>query len=168
MDVVGPLQETEEIPLPPGVEIYTSEDADLEEVVARLLREAREEILFDQFCVTSTKILKEIIRAIGPERQVMVAGILERYPGVQNYRTPEGLAKIGIPIFFSGDVGFNNNKVAIIDRTTVVTGSYDWTSAGAAKNGNNLIVIREAAIATRYRNNFLKRLSKATMVEATE
>ena len=42
----------------------------------------------------------------------------------------------------------------IIDRTTVLTGSFNFTKAADHKNAENLLVIRDDKVAAKYEANF--------------
>jgi len=43
-----------------------------------------------------------------------------------------------------------HNKIIIIDRQVVITGSYNFTKAAEGKNAENLLVIRSKALAGKY------------------
>jgi len=43
-----------------------------------------------------------------------------------------------------------HNKVMIIDGETVLTGSFNFTKAAQEKNAENLLIIRDAALAAQY------------------
>jgi len=45
----------------------------------------------------------------------------------------------------------------VIDGATVITGSFNLTAAAQSHNAENLLVIRDAALATRYAENWRRR-----------
>jgi phosphatidylserine/phosphatidylglycerophosphate/cardiolipin synthase-like enzyme len=47
-----------------------------------------------------------------------------------------------------------HDKVMILDRAIVITGSYNWTLAAENKNGENLLIIRDPQLATVYAENW--------------
>lgn len=49
-----------------------------------------------------------------------------------------------------------HHKFAVIDGTTTITGSFNWTDNAQDDNAENLIVIRDAAVATAFAANFAK------------
>ncbi len=59
---------------------------------------------------------------------------------------------VGIPTLPPGDL--LHHKFAIVDRTTVVLGSHNWTAAGNHENDETLLVITDPQIATHYQREF--------------
>ena len=49
-----------------------------------------------------------------------------------------------------------HHKFAIIDGTSVITGSYNWTRGAAEKNNENLVIITERPTVADYRAEFEK------------
>lgn len=47
-----------------------------------------------------------------------------------------------------------HNKVAVIDGETVITGSFNFSKAAEESNAENMLVIRNAALARRYTENW--------------
>jgi phosphatidylserine/phosphatidylglycerophosphate/cardiolipin synthase-like enzyme len=66
-------------------------------------------------------------------------------------------ASVGIPKLKPGDL--LHHKFAVIDRSTVILGSHNWTTAGNTKNDETLMVIENKTIAAHYQREF-DRLSK--------
>jgi phosphatidylserine/phosphatidylglycerophosphate/cardiolipin synthase-like enzyme len=48
----------------------------------------------------------------------------------------------------------SRNKVMIIDGETVLTGSFNFTKAAQEKNAENLLMIRDPALAALYTQNW--------------
>jgi phosphatidylserine/phosphatidylglycerophosphate/cardiolipin synthase-like enzyme len=70
---------------------------------------------------------------------------------------PTTAATVGVPKLKPGDL--LHHKFAIIDRTTVIIGSHNWTTAGNTKNDETLMVIENKTVAAHYQREF-DRLSK--------
>jgi phosphatidylserine/phosphatidylglycerophosphate/cardiolipin synthase-like enzyme len=70
---------------------------------------------------------------------------------------PTIAASVGVPKLKPGDL--LHHKFAIIDRSTVILGSHNWTTAGNTKNDETLMVIENKTIAAHYQREF-DRLSK--------
>jgi phosphatidylserine/phosphatidylglycerophosphate/cardiolipin synthase-like enzyme len=47
-----------------------------------------------------------------------------------------------------------HNKVMVIDGETVLTGSFNFTKAAREKNAENLLIIRDPALAAKYVQNW--------------
>ncbi len=73
----------------------------------------------------------------------------------QPWPTPAKL--VAIPKLKPGDL--LHHKFAILDRTTVILGSHNWTKAANHKNDETLMVIENPTIAAHYQREF-DRLSK--------
>jgi phosphatidylserine/phosphatidylglycerophosphate/cardiolipin synthase-like enzyme len=67
------------------------------------------------------------------------------------------LSNAGIPVWVDTRVSIAHNKVIVLDGKTVITGSFNFTAAAQAKNADNLLVIRDAELAARYRANWENR-----------
>jgi phosphatidylserine/phosphatidylglycerophosphate/cardiolipin synthase-like enzyme len=49
-----------------------------------------------------------------------------------------------------------HNKIIIIDRETVINGSFNFTKAAEKKNAENLLIIKSKELATTYIENWIK------------
>jgi phosphatidylserine/phosphatidylglycerophosphate/cardiolipin synthase-like enzyme len=77
-----------------------------------------------------------------------------------------GLARDGVPGWLDANFIAAHNKVLIVDAdaaaATLVTGSYNFTSAAQFRNAENVLIIRNyPALAAQYRANLLKLREKA-------
>ena len=63
-------------------------------------------------------------------------------------------AHAGIPIYIDAAHVIAHNKVMVIDKTMVITGSFNFTRAAEEKNAENLLVIRSKEIARGYIENW--------------
>jgi phosphatidylserine/phosphatidylglycerophosphate/cardiolipin synthase-like enzyme len=55
---------------------------------------------------------------------------------------------------FSGACSWRANKIIVIDGELVITGSFNFTKAAQQKNAENLVLIRDPALAARYAQNW--------------
>ena len=62
----------------------------------------------------------------------------------------------GVPILVDS-VHIAHNKVMVIDGATVITGSFNFTRAAQEHNAENLLVIRDAWVASLYARNWQER-----------
>lgn len=60
----------------------------------------------------------------------------------------------GVPVRLDTNPALMHNKVAIIDGSIVITGSFNWTASAEARNNENMIVIRSAQVAALYEEEF--------------
>lgn len=75
------------------------------------------------------------------------------------------LARGGIPVLLDDPAGIAHNKVMILDETRVITGSFNFTRAAEERNAENLLVLRDPALAAAYTANWESR-QRAAEAEA--
>ena len=57
--------------------------------------------------------------------------------------------------------GIAHNKVMIIDKRKVITGSFNFTSAADSRNAENVIIIDDTIVAKQYQQNWNNRKQKS-------
>lgn len=60
----------------------------------------------------------------------------------------------GVPVRLDANPALMHHKVAIIDGSIVITGSFNWTDSAEDRNNENMIVIRSAKVAAIYEGEF--------------
>lgn len=148
---------TKPTPLPPGVAVLFGTEDDIAGRVVAAINSSTNEILVNQNVFTNGQIARALVDAF-KRRKITVVVLLDPSPRLSmTYQTPGYFSINGVPVFATTTGATNNNKYLVIDRTTVVTGSFDFTEA-ATRNDENLLIISEAGIAGRYYNHFVNRL----------
>ena len=64
------------------------------------------------------------------------------------------MAHAKIVTLIDGAHAIAHNKVMVIDGETVITGSFNFTTAAEQRNAENLLVIHDRALAARYTENW--------------
>jgi phosphatidylserine/phosphatidylglycerophosphate/cardiolipin synthase-like enzyme len=59
-----------------------------------------------------------------------------------------------VPTTVDADHAISHNKVIIIDGETVLTGSFKFTKAAQEKNAENVLIIRDKALAAQCTQNW--------------
>lgn len=155
------LAPVEPIRLPPGIDVFFTPHDDIEAELIKIIDSAKSEILSSQYLITSRYVVQAMLRA-QRDRGVVVAVILEPSPNVTEYQTPEYLRLNGIPVLFRNEArGINNHKYWVIDRSIVVTGSYDATKAAAGSNEENLLKVKDTGLAIAYYNAWVEQASRS-------
>jgi phosphatidylserine/phosphatidylglycerophosphate/cardiolipin synthase-like enzyme len=72
----------------------------------------------------------------------------------EKYSSADFLANQGVPTMIDAQHAISHNKVMIIDGETVLTGSFNFTKAAQEKNAENLLIIRDPALAAQYTQNW--------------
>lgn len=104
----------------------------------------------------SAPIAKALLRA--HERGVKEEEIiLDKNQRTKRYSSATFLANQKIPVYIDGQHGIAHNKVMIIDRKIVITGSFNFTRAAEERNAENLLVIRSEDLAKAYLDNWQRR-----------
>ena len=60
----------------------------------------------------------------------------------------------GVPTFIDSRHAVAGNNVMIIDKSTVITGSMDFTAEAEEKNAENVVIIRSESVAGEYLANW--------------
>ena len=136
-------------PLPDG--------CDPTNTIVQTLANARHQILVQAYSFTSVPIAKAIIEA--HHRGVEVRVILDKSNERERYSASKFLQHEGIPVMIDSAHSIAHNKIMIVDGQTVITGSFNFTKNAEAQNAENLVVIRDATIATAYLRNWNEHLA---------
>lgn len=121
---------------------------------------AKSEVLVQAYSFTSPEIVKALLQA--KRRGVDVQAILDKSNVCKDAGECEKkgaiaadtLSSAKIPMLIDRAHAIAHNKVMVIDRSVVITGSFNFTRAAQEKNAENLLVIREQGLAERYLENW--------------
>lgn len=124
-----------------------------DKVLARLVSEistANKSIKFMAFTFTASELAAAMI---GRARAgVQVSGVIENRGASQGV-LPQ-LFCANLPVRTDGNKYTMHHKVIIIDDQTVITGSFNFTRSADTVNDDNVIIIRNAAVAALYNQEF--------------
>ncbi|MFH1066009.1 MAG: phospholipase D-like domain-containing protein [Nanoarchaeota archaeon] len=113
------------------------------------LDKAEESIYFMTYSFTDNAIANELPGKIG--EGVIVRGFFDKAQNTKWSVYPMLEAKADVRVY---DKGVLHHKVFIIDNKTVITGSYNPTLNGNENNDENMLVIRDSAIASSFLAEF--------------
>ena len=91
------------------------------------------------YSFTSAPIAKALVDA--HKRGVTVLAMLDKSNETEKYSADTFLVNAGIQTLIDDQHAIAHNKVMVIDRATVITGSFNFTKAAEEKNAKNLLVI---------------------------
>ena len=135
------------------VDVYLSPNGGATEAIVRELDAAKTEILVQAYSFTSKPIAKALIEA--KKRGVRVVVILDKSQRRERYTSADFVAHAGIATYIDDKYAIAHNKIMIIDRQTLVTGSFNFTKAAEEKNAENLLVLKgNRALVDLYLQNF--------------
>jgi len=144
------------------VEYCFTPGADCTRFIVDRITKARFEVLVQAYQFTSAPIADAICAA--KERQVAVKILLDRVNESAKEPYTAIVAKLEkcADVLVDHTVAIAHNKVVVIDRTHVITGSFNLTTAAAKRNAENVVLIPDdPAVAEAYAGNFLERAKVA-------
>jgi phosphatidylserine/phosphatidylglycerophosphate/cardiolipin synthase-like enzyme len=129
-------------------------------VIVAAIDGAKSEILVQSNNLTAKPLIKALGRA--HQRGVKVRVILDKADEHRHDRAGSWLIAERILPQVDTGVASAHNKVMIIDRDTVVTGSFNFTTAAQKNNAENVLLIKgHADIAAAYAQNWDRRLKSS-------
>lgn len=136
------------------VSIYFSPKGGCTDAIVEEINRAQKEVLIQAYSFTSVPIAKALLNA--HKRGVRVEAILDKSQKSERYTSATFLANGGIRTWIDDSHAIAHNKVIIVDQTTIVTGSFNFTKAAEEKNAENLMILRSKDLAQLYLDNWLK------------
>jgi phosphatidylserine/phosphatidylglycerophosphate/cardiolipin synthase-like enzyme len=134
------------------VDVFFSPRGGATDAVVSEISSARSEILVQAYSFTSAPVAKALLDA--RKRGVRVEVVLDKSQRREKYSSADFLVHGGIPTYIDARHAIAHNKIMIIDRTTLITGSFNFTKAAEEKNAENLLVIRNnRPLVNRYIRN---------------
>jgi len=99
------------------------------------------------------RLLAAILIALFLEGSTIAA---EKSNATAKYTSATFLLDAGIPVWIDADHAIVHcNKIIIIDRATLITGSFKFTKQAEVKNAENLLILKgDRALVDRYIENF--------------
>jgi phospholipase D len=124
-------------------------------LIAQQLTKAKESIFVQAYGLTSDMIIHQLKNA--HERGVKVRILLDGGNLSDNKDIFEHFKRLGIDVYYDKMPGIAHNKVMIIDRKKVITGSFNFTNAADNRNAENVLLIEDSELAATYIDNWKNR-----------
>jgi phosphatidylserine/phosphatidylglycerophosphate/cardiolipin synthase-like enzyme len=135
------------------IDAYFSPRGGTTEAVVKEINSARTEIMVQAYSFTSTPIAKALVDA--RKRGVKIEVILDRSQKSQRYSSADFVAHTGILTYIDSAHAIAHNKIMIVDRDTLITGSFNFTKAAEMNNAENLLIMKgNKPLVERYIQNF--------------
>ena len=134
-------------------------------LIIREIQQAKKELLVAVYAFTSDELATAVVQA--KKRGLAVQVVIDRDFDAGNERSKgKFLEAQRVPVRRIAaiksnppvkEAGLMHQKFAILDRSAVLTGSYNWTHAADRLNDENLLFFRDAGpLAEEYRRTFLQ------------
>ena len=123
----------------------------------REIRSTKSEIIVQAHSFTSASIAP-IAKALvdAHKRGVHIEALLDKSNATARYSAATFLADAGIPVWIDRGHAIAHNKIMILDRRTLITGSFNFTKAAEHSNAENLLIFHGNEPLTRfYLDNYL-------------
>jgi phosphatidylserine/phosphatidylglycerophosphate/cardiolipin synthase-like enzyme len=133
------------------------------ETIVNQIAAAKSEILVQAYSFTSVPIAKALLNAY--KRGVKVEAILDKSQKRERYTSATYISNANIPTYIDSKHAIAHNKIMIIDKETVITGSFNFTKAAEEKNAENLLIIKAKDLAKLYMDNWYKHKEHAEPYE---
>lgn len=134
-------------------DVFFSPTGGATEAIVKEINSAKSEILVQAFSFTSKPIAKALVDA--HKRGIKIEAVLDKSQKREKYTSADFVAHAGIPTYIDSSHAIAHNKIMIIDRSTLITGSFNFTKAAEEKNAENLLVMKgNKPLVNRYIQNF--------------
>jgi phosphatidylserine/phosphatidylglycerophosphate/cardiolipin synthase-like enzyme len=133
-------------------EVYFSPRGECTSAIIKELEKANNSVLVQAYYFTSAPIAEALVNA--SERGVKVEVILDKSQKARKDSKATFFIDKGIPVMIDDKHAIAHNKVMVIDRETVITGSFNLTEAAEKKNAENLLIIHDRKLAEKYVKNW--------------
>lgn len=127
------------------------------EVIADRVDGAQTKVRVQAYWLTSPVILRAITAA--KRRGLDVEAILDKTQdrttsARSHYTGATYLANAGIPVWIDDAPAIAHNKVIVLDATTVITGSFNFTKSADNRNAENVVVLDSPEVAGWFSQNW--------------
>ena len=144
----------------PSLDIYFSPTGGCQKAILDIIGGARTEIRMQAYVLTDTNIVDALCRAQarGVDVQVALDGKFSKTS--QGMMIVKALVASKVRTWADSKHAIAHNKVVVVDKTTVVTGSYNFSYSAEARNAENMLVMVNARetdgrmVADRYVENW--------------
>jgi len=141
------------IPAVGTIDTYFSPRGGVTQAVVKEIENAQREVLIQAYSFTSKPIAKAIIEA--KKRGVSVIAVIDKGRKKEKYTEATFLKNAGCMVLIDSSHAIAHNKIIIIDRSILITGSFNFTKAAEVSNAENLLIFKNnQPLVDRYFANF--------------
>lgn len=122
------------------------------EVIVNAVSAAKKSIYVQAYGMTSPPIVEALIQA--HKRGVLVQILLDKSNLKDRWSKMSALLEADIDVTIDNLPGIAHNKIMIIDKSRVITGSFNFTRSADSKNAENVLIIDDKTVAKQYLQNW--------------
>ena len=127
--------------------------------IIRAIAQAKQEILVQAYSFSDISIAEALVLA--KTRGIDVKIILDKSQLRARYSLIPYFINHNIKLVIDNEPKIAHNKILVLDRQTVVGGSYNFTQAAKNKNAENVMIINDPGFAEKYVKYWYKRQTKS-------
>jgi phosphatidylserine/phosphatidylglycerophosphate/cardiolipin synthase-like enzyme len=131
------------------IENYFCPEDNCKKKVIGAIKEAQTSVNFMTFSFTDEDIADAMLF-----KSIEIKGIFESRSAGSEYSQYKRLKDFGIEVKKDSNPKTMHHKVFIIDRKAVITGSYNPTASGNTRNDENILIIHNERIASKFLDEF--------------
>jgi phosphatidylserine/phosphatidylglycerophosphate/cardiolipin synthase-like enzyme len=149
------------------IKVFFSPKGGCTEAILAELRKARREVLVQAYSFTSDPITNMLVEL--KKNGVEVDLVLDKSNELERYSELHVFIEHGLNPLVDHDHAIAHNKIMIIDKRVVITGSFNFTNQAENENAENLMIIRgHPELVNWYRTNFFKHREHAKPAQIKE
>jgi phosphatidylserine/phosphatidylglycerophosphate/cardiolipin synthase-like enzyme len=146
------------VPQQGTISVYFSPHGGCTDAIVEAIAQAQKTLDVQAYSFTSAAIAEAVAQAHA--RGVKVRAVLDKSQKSERYTSATYLRNHSVPVYIDDAHSIAHNKVMIIDGSTLITGSFNFTKAAEEHNAENLLIIRgNGTLAASYAANFESHLS---------
>lgn len=137
------------------IKAHFSPKGGCQEAILRELKAARREILVQAYSFTAEPLALAMVEA--KKNGVTVEVVLDKSNEIERYSDLKILIDNAMDVKIDHEHAIAHNKIIIIDKATLITGSFNFTNQAEHENAENLMIIKgHPELVAWYRDNFFK------------
>jgi phosphatidylserine/phosphatidylglycerophosphate/cardiolipin synthase-like enzyme len=137
------------------IEIYFSPKGGCQAAIVREMMQAKSEILVQAYSFTADPLTFALVEL--KKKGVVVDIVLDKSNEIDRYSDLHFFIENSMDVKIDHEHAISHNKIMIIDRKVVITGSYNFTNQAEGDNAENVIIIKgNPELVNAYRENFFK------------
>ena len=149
------------------IQAHFSPKGGCQDAIVREIKAARREILVQAYSFTADPLTFGLVDA--KKNGVTVEIVLDKSNELERYSDLHILLEQGMDVKIDHDHAIAHNKIIIIDKTTLITGSFNFTNQAEHENAENLLIIKgHPELISQYRDNFFKHREHAKPAQIRE
>ena len=150
--------------VPPRIRVLFSPGGGCTEAIVNAITRAKTSIDVQAYSFTSAPIAEAVAKA--HERGVKVRVVLDKSQRTQRYTSATYLFNHDVPVWIDAKHAIAHNKLILIDRSLIITGSFNFTKSAETRNAENLLLIEgHPELMSAYAANFEEHLAHAEPYE---